>query len=295
MSIGTRNPRRSSGRSTSTPETASTTLGPVGTGGGQPWSLVTVREMVVKLTDRNFLIGTGLTLVLLLGAMGFNAFMASRESTSKVAVVDQAAAAVVTAAGAQVAAAQEPHSVTAATYPDDAAARAALTSGDAQAYLHRTANGWTLTSDTRTDTKLSLYLSEVVRRTALQENLAAAGTSWDTVSRGTDLRTDLLKGADGQEQSHAEGVRMITGFVFAMLFYMAALMFGMGIAQSVVEEKQSRVVEILATAIPIRQLLIGKVVGNTIDLRDQPKLPVGPDVTYELLCRKHWSEGRVHA
>ena len=38
-----------------------------------------------------------------------------------------------------------------------------------------------------------------------------------------------------------------------------------------------------------------KVVGNTIDLRDQPKLPVGPDVTYELLCRKHWSEGRVHA
>ncbi|MBX7068564.1 MAG: thymidine kinase [Microthrixaceae bacterium] len=38
-----------------------------------------------------------------------------------------------------------------------------------------------------------------------------------------------------------------------------------------------------------------KVVGNTIDLRDQPKLPVGPEVTYELLCRKHWVGGRVRA
>lgn len=38
-----------------------------------------------------------------------------------------------------------------------------------------------------------------------------------------------------------------------------------------------------------------KVVGNTIDLRDQPKLPVGPDVSYELLCRKHWQKGAVRA
>lgn len=36
-----------------------------------------------------------------------------------------------------------------------------------------------------------------------------------------------------------------------------------------------------------------KVVGNTIDLRDQPKLPVGPDVSYELLCRRHWTKGAV--
>ena len=43
---------------------------------------------------------------------------------------------------------------------------------------------------------------------------------------------------------------------------MAAMMFGQQIAASVVEEKQSRLVEIIATAIPLRQLLAGKVVGN---------------------------------
>lgn len=40
-----------------------------------------------------------------------------------------------------------------------------------------------------------------------------------------------------------------------------------------------------------------KVVGNTVDPADldQTTLPVGPEVTYELLCRKHWSTGRVSA
>jgi ABC-2 type transport system permease protein len=50
----------------------------------------------------------------------------------------------------------------------------------------------------------------------------------------------------------------------ALAFYMTALGFGMMIAQSVVQEKESRVVEILAAAIPIRALLWGKVIGNTV-------------------------------
>jgi ABC-2 type transport system permease protein len=53
-------------------------------------------------------------------------------------------------------------------------------------------------------------------------------------------------------------------FAFALLFFMAAMMFGQQIAASVVEEKQSRLVEIIATAIPLRALLLGKVVGNGV-------------------------------
>ena len=52
--------------------------------------------------------------------------------------------------------------------------------------------------------------------------------------------------------------------VFAFLFYLSVLTFGMSIAQSVVEEKQSRVVELLVAALPVRWLLAGKVVGNTV-------------------------------
>ncbi len=52
--------------------------------------------------------------------------------------------------------------------------------------------------------------------------------------------------------------------VFAFLFYLSVLTFGMSIAQSVVEEKQSRVIELLVAALPVRWLLAGKVIGNTV-------------------------------
>ncbi|WP_353807970.1 ABC transporter permease [Agromyces sp. SYSU T00194] len=51
---------------------------------------------------------------------------------------------------------------------------------------------------------------------------------------------------------------------FGLVFFMSALSFGQIIAQSVVEEKQTRVVEILLSAIPVRALLTGKVVGNSL-------------------------------
>ncbi|MES2093248.1 MAG: ABC transporter permease [Actinomycetota bacterium] len=51
---------------------------------------------------------------------------------------------------------------------------------------------------------------------------------------------------------------------FGLVFFMSAVTFGSTIAQSVVEEKATRVVEILMSTIPVRTLLAGKVLGNSI-------------------------------
>lgn len=51
---------------------------------------------------------------------------------------------------------------------------------------------------------------------------------------------------------------------FGIVFFMSAMTFGTTIATSVVEEKQTRVVEILMSTISVRALLAGKVVGNSI-------------------------------
>jgi ABC-2 type transport system permease protein len=53
-------------------------------------------------------------------------------------------------------------------------------------------------------------------------------------------------------------------FVMALLFFVAAMGFGISIAQSVVVEKENRIVEILAAAVPSRALLWGKVLGNSL-------------------------------
>ena len=51
---------------------------------------------------------------------------------------------------------------------------------------------------------------------------------------------------------------------FGIVFFMSAITFGSTIAQSVVEEKQTRVVEILLSTVPVRALLAGKVIGNSV-------------------------------
>lgn len=54
------------------------------------------------------------------------------------------------------------------------------------------------------------------------------------------------------------------GLGFGLVFFMSALTYGSTIAQSVVEEKQTRIVEILLAAVPSRALLAGKVLGNSV-------------------------------
>ena len=56
----------------------------------------------------------------------------------------------------------------------------------------------------------------------------------------------------------------LVSFGFGLLFFMSALTFGQIIAQSVVEEKQTRIVEILMATLPVRVLLAGKILGNSL-------------------------------
>lgn len=58
--------------------------------------------------------------------------------------------------------------------------------------------------------------------------------------------------------------RYIIATAFGMIFIMACMTFGTGVATTVIEEKQTRVVEILLASVPARTLLAGKVLGNTV-------------------------------
>jgi ABC-2 type transport system permease protein len=57
-------------------------------------------------------------------------------------------------------------------------------------------------------------------------------------------------------------VGRLVSVAFASVFFITSLVFGLQIAQSVTEEKQTRVVEILVATVPARVLLAGKVVAN---------------------------------
>jgi ABC-2 type transport system permease protein len=53
-------------------------------------------------------------------------------------------------------------------------------------------------------------------------------------------------------------------YAIAFIFFFTSLLFGLQIAQSVTEEKETRIVEILVASVPVRALLTGKVAAMTL-------------------------------
>lgn len=224
------------------------------------WPVVAAREIHVRLTDKNFLISTAATLLILIAVLAFQGWMASKGSEHRMVVSTQEAQGLAGRVDATVRATDDKSTVTVTRADNDAAARAAVADGSADVWLHEAGGTWNLTSKNDTPSSgLQNVVGGVVRDAVLDRNAAAAGTTAGALLAGTELRVDQLEGS-GTEMI----VRMVTGLVLALLFYMVSLLFGMAIAQSVVEEKQSRIVEIIASAVPLRQILAGKVLGNTV-------------------------------
>ena len=59
-------------------------------------------------------------------------------------------------------------------------------------------------------------------------------------------------------------VQFIVPFALSFIFFITSFTFGLLIAQSVTEEKQTRIVEILVASVPVRALLAGKVAAMTL-------------------------------
>lgn len=219
------------------------------------WQIVATREIMVKLRDKSFIGGTIFSLVIILAATLIPYFMSSGSTDYTVATSDDRATSLVAAAEAS---SDENTSYTATQVDSADAARTLVADGDADAYLAPTDQGWELVFDSSPDNSLVTELGAVITSTITAENAASAGVDLEALAAGTQVSTSLLSG-----NSNA-GLAFLITLVFAMIFYMTTVLFGVAIANSVVEEKQNRIVEIIATAIPLGQLLAGKIVGNIV-------------------------------
>ena len=114
-------------------------------------------------------------------------------------------------------------------------------------------------ADNEVDAPLEAAVRSSVAAEAVARNAAAQDVDLAALNAGADVQVDLL-----DPDSEDVGQRKLVAFGLSLIFYLVAMLFGMQIAQSVVAEKESRVVEILAAAIPTRALLWGKIAGNTL-------------------------------
>ncbi|MGL5864868.1 MAG: ABC transporter permease [Dermatophilaceae bacterium] len=226
--------------------------------GTAPWLLVMRREIVVRLTDKAFLAGTAVTLVFIVGFCAYGIWDSGRVQTYTLA-----AAAADTGVAERVAReAPEIDDQVRVEVRDagtPAAAEALVRDGVAEAWLHPSPDGWVLTTESEPEPALERVVSEVVRAAALSDQAARLGTTSDALEAGSRVTADFLEG-----DADRAGLASAVAFAFAFLFYITSVLFGYQLASSVVEEKQNRIVEIIATSIPVRHLLAGKVVGNSV-------------------------------
>lgn len=250
------------------------------TGGQRAWMTVASREIAVKLRDKNFILSTILIIGVMAVSIGISIFMSSRTSTETIAVMDAQSQQVVESIAQQQDAEDDADGQAVSTtqpgtallgnekfevLPVDSAEalETAVRDGDAAAGLVRTPSGWEIIGDREVPSSVSAGLSAVVSQMGMDENAAAAGTSMAELQEGTAPTERLLSpGAD--DEVPPEAMRYLAAMVFGFLFYFGVMTFGYAISSSVVEEKQSRIVEILAAAVPIREILVGKIVGMTI-------------------------------
>ncbi|NEK87614.1 ABC transporter permease, partial [Blastococcus saxobsidens] len=212
--------------------------------------LVAGREISTRLRDKNFLVGLGVTILLLVGLMAFQIATASGGDEGRLGIVGDSSALgpAVQAQGEAVGI-----DVTVVELDDEDAARAAVEAEDVDGALLATGSAPELLVLDR-DSTMEAVVNAAVAGVAVTEQLAEAGVELTAVP---EVEVTALSGEDDA----AEQEQVLVAIIGVVLLYGLLIMFGQFIAQGVVEEKSSRVVELLLATMRPWQLLAGKIIG----------------------------------
>jgi len=207
-------------------------------GTGPAIALVARREIVERIRERSLWVSTGVTIAVLAGvlllpsALGFG-------GATKATVAAAGPEALRVAAAARSAQRAFDVSLTVRRVGDDAAARALVRSGDADVAVLRGGRALAAAQDA-------------------DDAVVAAVQAGSQAVRGGRPPPPLPVSRAGNGDAQA---RSGIAFVAVVVLYGQLLGYGFWVATGVVEEKATRVVELLLSAIRPRQLLAGKVIG----------------------------------
>jgi len=214
--------------------------------------LVAGREISTRVRDKTFLISSAVILLLVLGVMVFQAVVASGADKVAIGVVGGDRAALQPALVAQ--GKQVGTEVTVVGLADEAAARAALEAGDVDGVL---VNGLGATPrllvQRDAGSSLTATVQGAVGQLAVSRQLADAGIA------GLDVPDVGVTAID--PGSDPTGERTGVAIIGMIVLYTLLLLICQFVAQGVVEEKSTRVVELLLSTMKPWQLLAGKVIG----------------------------------
>lgn len=103
------------------------------------------------------------------------------------------------------------------------------------------------------------YFEDQVRNMKLEQYKVDQATL-DALKTNINIK-QVTKGDDGEEQSSNSFLIYGVGFVLGILIYMFVLIYGIQIMQGVIDEKTSKVIEVIVSSVKPFQLMLGKIIG----------------------------------
>jgi ABC-2 type transport system permease protein len=227
--------------------------------------LVARREFVARVRTKAFVIGTVLVLAAIAGYALFIRFIATEQSTITLAATPDVAA---VSTALESSASTIDRNLVIRQVPDVAAGERLVLDDDVDALL-TTAGGDEGSGDGGGAVRLvgkdevpqdvRGLVDAVLRVMALNEQLERAGA--DPAAVGAAVQQAQAQVSTLERGDPQRGQRLVLGIAIAALLYGSLVFVGQAVAQGVVEEKASRVVELLLSTLRPWQLLLGKVLG----------------------------------
>ncbi len=221
-------------------------------------ALVARREILERGRSRGFLLSVAFTTILVVGSIVLPTLLFADDGSVDIGVAQPAPTGIelsLKASGTAYGA-----TVETTTYPDRAAGEAAVTDGKVKALLvvpaDLSSSGEIVFKDRADDQVRAIATSAIV---ALRQNalLDAKGVpTVDFVAASQPPRTVSLDPQTEEQQG-----RFVFANVGIILIFIGIFSFGFAVLTGVVEEKQSRVVEVVLSTVRPRDLLMGKVLG----------------------------------
>jgi len=106
------------------------------------------------------------------------------------------------------------------------------------------------------------HLSAILNRILQYQRLSANGLTTDKAEQLLKpVKVEAVRLEHGKESKGGGGGKFLEVVVMVMLLYMAVLLYGISVMRSVLEEKTSRILEVLLSSATSTQLMTGKLLG----------------------------------
>jgi ABC-2 type transport system permease protein len=220
--------------------------------------LVAKREILERGRSRGFLFSVAFTTLLVVGSFVVPTVLFGEDDAKTIAVVQPAPVGLDSALEAT--AARVDQKINVASYDDASAAQAALDDGSVDAVLAVPADlssSGTLDFAKEPDQAITQIASAAVVALRVQGILADSNVDPAALAAAQEVPTV----ASLDPQTDVDQARFLFANIGAVLILIGIFSFGFTVLTGVIEEKQSRVVEVVLSTVRPRDLLMGKVLG----------------------------------